>query len=189
MLRGRPASVLDSPAFSCQPPRSLVALHYGALWRGGPITPLCVSISLLACQQQQQKKSTQGKATTRAVHVNSLCSHFSAEKGKLSCSSCFFYFVFFIHVHSVLKSVATSQVLAHLDTFFIPSLTTITLLGIPSVFLSLVLSYLPQFAAVVMKDLTCTEQNNPNRKWSLAKKITPPKPPPRVHVVVLGVGF
>lgn len=29
--------------------------------------------------------------------------------------------------------------------------------------------------AVVMKDLTCTEQNNPNKKWSLAKN--PPKPP------------
>lgn len=88
----------------------------------------------------------------------------------MSCSSCVFFCV-----HSVLRAITTSQVFCSCWHIFIPLLNMITLFGIPSVFLSLVLSYLPQFAAVVMKDLTCTEQNNPNKKWSLAKN--PPKPP------------
>lgn len=165
--RGRPASVLDSPAFSCQPPRSFVAHHAMPSREAGSSLHF---VFLSHCLHAKKKKK-KGKITTRTVWVDSFDSHFScshllAKKGKMSCSSCFFCCC----VHSVLRAITTSQVFCSCWHIFIP----LFFFGIPSVLLSLVLSYLPQFAAVVMKDLTCTEQNNPNKKWSLAKN--PPKP-------------
>lgn len=168
--RGCPASVLDSPAFSCQPPRSFVA-HHAMPSREAGSSLHFVFLSHCLHAKKKIREDNDSYSLGRFIWLSFfLLTSFSKKRENV-----LLIVFFFCCVHSVLSAITTSQVFCSCWHIFIPLLNMITLFGIPSVLLSLVLSYLPQFAAVVMKDLTCTEQNNPNKKWSLAKN--PPKPP------------